>query len=359
MLQTIGTVGESVLDGIFTGAQVNSDGCSADVVFPSCTFHLLAEAEIRPGAKVIAALPDQLWNYAAEFRCGGGFVNSTVAIEMIAPEIPLRCLDACSVGPRLRRRLRRPGLRLRGLGLRPVRQNAVFGAQSDKIIFKPGPSAPRSAMSGGQVARLAWLCECPDVLGNSIKDNDILAYLAGAAEAGRTNLHLVLTPGIPFGFVSRTALRVTRTVIASWDEIGKVMGVGVTPTIDGALWAAARLGRLAPHAAVHVTCGENGALVFEPGSRSAYRVVLRPAAWDAVQRVVSSGASALCGAGDAYAGGVVAAASERFGGLGAGWPAAVRSAIVGCAAAVRWIGYRRALCAADFAVSSVPLSAAA
>jgi hypothetical protein len=360
MQQTIGTVGESVVDGIFTGAQVKSEGSVADVVFPSRTFHLIAEGDIRPGAKVVAALPDELWNYAVEFRCGGGFVNSTVAIKTVAPEACLRCLDACAIGPLLRRRVRFTGLRLRGLGFRRVRRNAVFGTGGDKIIFKPGLFAPRAGLSSGQLAMLAWLCECSDLLGNSIKDEDVLAYLAGAAEAGRTDLHLVLTTGLPFDFVSRTALRVTRTVITSWDEIGKITGWGVEPTMDGALWAAARLGRLAPRATVHVTCGESGTLVCEPGSRSGYRVILKRSAWDAVQRVVSAEGAALCGAGDAYAGGVVAAvAPVRFGNLGAGWPAAVRSGLAGCATAVRWIGYRRLLSAADFAVSAIPLAAAA
>jgi hypothetical protein len=82
--------------------------------------------------------------------------------------------------------------------------------------------------------------------------------------------------------------------------------------------------------------------------------------WDDVQRVVSADPSAICGAGDAYARGVVAAiASGAFGRLGAGGPVAVRSALGGCAVAVRWIGYRRLLRPADFAVSAVPLAAAA
>ena len=359
MLQTIGTVGESVLDGFFAGARVNSDGHAADVVFSSRTFHLIAETDIRPGAKVIAALPDELWNYAAEFRCGGGFVNSTVAIKMVAPETPLRCLDACAVGSVLRRRVRFPGLRLRGLDLRPVRRNAVFGTGGDKIILKPKPSASRAVLSAGQFAVLGWLCECPHLLANSIKDGDVLAHLAGAAEAGQTNLHLVLTNGLPFDFVKRVALPVARTVVTSWDEIGKITGWDVEPTPRGALWAAARLGRLAPRAVVHVTCGESGTLVSGPGSLSGYRVILSRAVWDAVQRVVSVRASAVCGAGDAYAGGVVAAEVPGFGRLGVGEVAAVRSALAGCAAAVRWIGYRRPLRAADFAVSAVPLAAAA
>jgi sugar/nucleoside kinase (ribokinase family) len=357
----IAVVGESALDCMFPHAHLTYEGRVAQVILPSRVFQIMAETKIEPGLKSHGMIPDSLWDWAADFRYGGGYVNSSIAIKLIAPEVAMRCVDECRVDARLRRSLGYPGLDLRGLSLQDIPRNAVFRDGHNRTIFKSKVSSC-AAVAEQQRETLLWSCECPCVLGNSIKRPSVMEFLAREAKAGRNRLSIVLTGALPFEFVQNTALPAASVLFASLDEIGDITGWDVEQTIESAFETALRLQRVAPAAIIYLTLGKEGVVVTGPDLESPYCVRLALDPWAEVQRIVAENPARLCGAGDAFAGGVTVyleCLATLAAGLDGHYPPAVNAAISGCAASVRWIGLERVVGAVDFQVSSFPMASVA
>jgi sugar/nucleoside kinase (ribokinase family) len=357
----IAVVGESALDYLFPHANLTYKGRVAEVGLPSRAFRIVAETNIEPGLKIPATIPDSLWVHAADSRPGGGYVNSSIAIKLIAPEMTLRCVDGCRVDASLYRSLGYAGLDLRGLDLHDMPRNAVFQDGDDRTIFKPQASSI-GVLSEQQCETLRWSCACPCVLGNSIKHPTVIEFLARQANLRGSRLSIVLTKALPFDFMENTVLPTAGVLFASLDEIRDITGWRVEQTVESAFEIAFRLQRVAPIAVIYMTLGKDGVVVTAPDLESPCCVRLASGPWAEVQRLVAQDPARLCGAGDAFAGGATVyleCSSTLTRGLDGRYEPAVNAAIAGCAASVRWIGLERSLGTTDFQVHRFPKVSAA
>jgi len=119
---------------------------------------------------------------------------------------------------------------------------------------------------------------------------------------------------------------------------------------------------MAPRAEVHVTMGKHGVLSAAAAAAEFVHVELDSRAEVAIeaQEIASERPARLCGAGDAFAAGVLV--RRAFGGSllscpGAAFRSHIDDALAGCASALRWIGVCSCLTAGAFVVR--PLSEAA
>jgi sugar/nucleoside kinase (ribokinase family) len=132
-------------------------------------------------------------------------------------------------------------------------------------------------------------------------------------------------------------------------------------TVGGAASTAMRLARMAPRAEVHVTMGKRGVMSAAAGAAELVHVELDSRAEVAIeaQEIARERPARLCGAGDAFAAGVLV--RRAFGRSLLSCPGTFRShiddALAGCASALRWIGVCSCLAADAFVVR--PLSEAA
>jgi sugar/nucleoside kinase (ribokinase family) len=357
MSQTVTVTGESAVDVRFTPDQFICEGSVAEVCFPSRVFRVVADGDIKPGFKPTAVIPAEMWDYAAGLRCGGGCVNSAIAIKRAAKHARVRCLDACRVSALVREHLSNSGIEVRGLDLRETPKNAIFGNGADKSIFKPRHPVP--SPFEGRWEYLPWMCEHGSVLGNSVKDEKVLEYPAQLALSGRIRLYQVLTKALAFDFCRQVSLPVLSALFVAQDEVEAITGWVVDESMEGTVETALRFRPLAKNALIFVTRGPDGVVVSEPGPGPAFHVRLAAKVWLDVQRFVANDPAELCGAGDAFAGGACASL-EGLGsvvpGLDGHFAPAVRAAVAGCASALRWVGWRRPLCARDFRVKALPVT---
>jgi hypothetical protein len=353
--------GESSLDFVFGDARLTYEGRVAQISLPARAFRAVADKDLAPGQKTPAIIPDELWDYASDVQAGGGYVNSGIAIKSMAPNIRLRCVDACCVEACVRERLRYPHLELRGLDLRDAPRNVVLPDGNNRTILKQKGSIA-GALNGFQRQILRWGCECGSVFANSVKHEGVMELLAHQTGHSGARLSVVLTNTLAFDFMSHTVLPVARVLFASWDEIGKITGWDVEQTVASATMAMTRLQRIAPQSLIFLTLGEEGVLVTGPGLGVPCQVRLAPGTWNAVQQRVAEDPARLCGIGDAFAGSV-AANLECFAtfvaDLDTHHPAPLNAAISGCAAAARWLGFDPLLNAADFEVKALSAEVAA
>jgi hypothetical protein len=316
----------------------------------------------RPAKITLPAIPPEFRRNVAKSRPGGGAVNSRIAAESVGNAFgeanEIRYLDANGRDDLIAAEVPPP---VRCLNLRACPRNYVLGDAEDKRIFRSPVEAARP-LGRPQLADIAWFCEAQTILLNSPKDQEPVATILAQRARRRFEVILMLTPSLPVEFLRRVALPAADVVIGAWDELQFLTGDSPV-TVEGAALTALRLRRMAPRAEVHVTMGRRGVLSMAAGSTEPVHVELGVRAGAALeaQRIVRERPACLCGAGDAFAGGVMARRAfgrSLFSGGGA-LRAHVQDALAGCASALRWIGISAGLSAGAFDVRSLPVAVGA
>jgi sugar/nucleoside kinase (ribokinase family) len=150
----------------------------------------------------------------------------------------------------------------------------------------------------------------------------------------------VATPSLPPLFL-KNILPLASVVIGAWDDLQFL--TGDTPvTIAGARTMAARLRHVAPDADVHITMGDRGVISMPARSLDCVHVELlrNSAAAVETRAVIARGPARLCGAGDAFAAGVMVRRAFDWSlmcGVN-GYGRHVHDALGGCTSALHWIG---------------------
>ncbi len=292
-------------------------------------------------------------------RAGGGAVNSRIAAESVGENLgktnEIRYFDANKRDCLTKSEAPPP---VRYLNLRRCPRNYVLGNREDKWIFR-SEIEPARPLGPPQFTDIAWLCEAQTILVNSPKDQEPVAAVLAQRGRRRFEVILMLTPSLPAEFLRSVALPAADVVIGAWDELQFLTGDSPV-TVGGAALTAARLRRMAPEAEVHVTMGKRGVLSMAAGSTEPVHVELDIRVDLAVeaQEIVRERPSRLCGAGDAFAGGVLV--RRAFGwsllsGAGA-FHSHVQDALAGCASALRWIGVSSGVTVGAFELRSLPVA---
>lgn len=350
----IGITGNAALDGLFPHVTYEVQNRKVIIRTRTQTYVVETEGRLRPGDKIRGSIPKELWSLVGDFRLGGGGPNSCRACKLAHPAVPIRYLEACAPHEYIQRRLDYPGLHTRFLELNEVSMNIVLGTPSNRAIVKAAP-APAYNFGPEHVSGLDWLAESGFILGNSIRRIEVAEYLTMAAAEGKIVLHVVLTPYLPPDFVTSRWLREANVVYASQDEIGRVMGWEIDPSLAGAVEVVGRLRPLAQRAVIYLTRGDDGVVVSMPDQADCVHVRLGRD-WDQIQAHVARDSTVLCGAGDAFAAGAALWWRTGYSLLGDGsaaHPPAVTAAIAASALAVRWSGWLKTLCGSDFTVRAL------
>jgi hypothetical protein len=322
--------------------------------------HCLPAPE-KPSKITLPMIPESFQCNVSKRRPGGGAVNSRIAAELVGLELggtnEIRLLDANKRDGLIESETPPP---VRYLNLRECPCNYVLGDRDDKWIIRSriepaGPLGPR------QFDDISWLCEAQTILVNGAKDQEPVEAIT--AERGRRGFDLIfmLTPSLPAAFLKRV-LPAADVVIGAWDELQFLTGDSPA-TVGGAALAAGRLRRMAPDAELHVTMGKRGVLSMAAGSIEPVHVELDNHADVAVetQEIVRERPARLCGAGDAFAGGVMVRRAFGWSLLSGGrvFCPHVLDALAGCASALRWIGVSVGVAAGAFGIRSLPVAVGA
>lgn len=307
-------------------------------------------------------IPEQFGAHVLKSRAGGGGVNSRLAVSRIEEDLgaqgEIRYLDANEPDGFIKSELP-PSVRC--LALRAVPRNYVFGSRDDKCIFRsPIDEAP--GMLQRQFNDIDWCCQTRSVLLNGPKDEEPVEAILDRRSRNDFEVIFVLTPSLRADFLQRTVLARADVLIGAWDELQFLTGPAPV-TLPGAAMSAARLRALAPGAEIHITMGKHGVLSMAAGSSDAAHIALDPtsAVFAAVQVLARTRPANLCGAGDAFAGGLLALRAFGWSLVSPGGVtgAHVRAARAGCASALSWIGFRSGLAVDSFVVHRVPAGAGA
>jgi hypothetical protein len=315
----------------------------------------------QPSKITLPTIPEEFRRNISKSRAGGGAVNSRIAAELVGLELgetnEVRLLDANKRDRLIESETPPPA---RYLNLRTCPRNYVLGNRDDKWIFR-SPIEPMEPLGPPQFKDIGWLGEAQTILVNGPKDVEPVE--AVCAERGRRGFELIfmVTPSLSAAFLGRI-LAAADIVIGAWDELQFLTGDSPV-TVDGAALTAERLRRVAPEAELHVTMGKRGVLSMATGSIMPFHVELDDRAAVAVEtrEIVRRRPARLCGAGDAFAAGVMA--RRAFGqsllsGSGAFRPH-VQDALAGCASALRWVGVSSGLSVGAFRLRSLGGAAAA
>lgn len=314
----------------------------------------------KPSKITLPSIPDEFRRNVSKSRAGGGAVNSRIAAESVGVDLgntnEIRYLDANRRDGLIESEVPPP---VRCLNLRACPRNYVLGNREDKWIFR-SPIEPAGPLGPPQFTDIAWLCEAQTILVNSPKDQEPVAAIVAQRGRRRFEVILMLTPSLPAEFLFHVALPAADVVIGAWDELQFLTGESPV-TVGGAASTAMRLARKAPRAEVHVTMGKRGVMSAAAGAAELVHVELDSRAEVAIeaQEIARERPARLCGAGDAFAAGVLV--RRAFGRSLLSCPGTFRShiddALAGCASALRWIGVCSCLAAGAFVVR--PLSEAA
>ena len=312
---------------------------------------------VVPGAKinvpVLPAAPLAL----ADGVPGGGALNSLSAFAELVPGAEYRYLDSGERDEVLAARCAELGAESRFMGLYPTPYNAVIGmGRRDRVILK-SIACRTSRLNADSAAEFESLAGFDAVVMNSARPVSVASQVVNMQAWAGFRLHAAITHSLPAGFVVRTVLPVATTVFANWDEMDVLANSPFERTVKGAADLLRWLKHVAPLATVFVTMGAKGALVSLIGSDDVVRVCLRPGVARAVSTCVAAAPSGVCGCGDAFGAGAVAAMETGRSWLvePAGCVSAVYWALSGCAAALRHLGYSRPLTPSDFDVRRVGL----
>jgi sugar/nucleoside kinase (ribokinase family) len=349
-----GIFGNSSSDEYVAARTVNRNAESVDITFDDGSVFIFPAkaADSKVSLKETPAIFDR---NVMERRAGGGGVNSRRALARIADEIgayeEIRYLDANQRSSFVESELPSP---VRWLELRPVPRNYVFGTRTDKCIFR-SPIDGTAVLGPQQLTDIDWCCEAGTVLLNGPKDKEPIEAIFDRRSRDGFEVIFVLTPSLQAGFLKRTAVAAD-VLIGAWDELQFLTGPAPV-SLDGAAMTAARLRELAPQAEIHVTMGKHGVLSMAAGSNDLVHVELDPASrvFEQVQTIVQTRPANLCGAGDAFAGGLMGLRAFDWSLLSMKQvvDSHVRAALAGCASALRWVGFRSDLPVEAFLVTPI------
>lgn len=355
----IGCCGRAAIDVSFPHAEVTFHGCVAEIRFHHRVIQIHADTPLAPGCKVVAPIPPELWEEAADRRLGGGIVNFCFAHRQITRRTSLRYLDACRPGQIVGNELDLLHVASRFLGFRACPINPVFRVNGDKFVIK-SEFEPAASLSDGQRSDITWLCEPRAVVLSSPADVPVVEQVAYERKLRKFSLYIVPTKAFPADITRRVILPVADVIIAAWDELDGITGLNFGGTIEGAVTDLFCVARQAPRSVIYVTLSGDGVLVWEPGASAPVHVRLRGRRAAEVRVWVASGQANVCGAGDAFSAGVVTALESGESVLSGRLPRSsaryVAAALAGCASAVRWLGFQPVLTAQDFDVSPIPVT---
>ncbi len=292
-----------------------------------------------PSKLTLERIPKEFLRNVSASRPGGGAVNSRIAVDLISEEvgeiIEARLLDANRIDGLIETHVPGP---IRYLDLRPCPANYVLGTRDDKWIFRSQIAEARS-LDSRQHELIRWLLTSGTILINGAKDIEVVDYIVKSFDRRWCQLIFMLTPSLPATFLKRI-LPAATTIIAAWDELQPLIGE-CPVTIEGMVFAAARLRELTD-AELHLTMGRYGVLSAGVGSWDPIHIRLHQGSDLDIdtQALVRDYPARLCGAGDAFAAGVLASVAFGHSLLTDGnqLPAHIQNALAGCASALRWIG---------------------
>jgi sugar/nucleoside kinase (ribokinase family) len=310
----------------------------------------------RASKITLPTIPEEFQRNISRSRPGGGAVNSRIAAQLVGLELgethEIRLLDANERDHLIESQTPPP---TRYLNLHACPRNYVLGSRDDKWIFR-SPIGPADPMGPAQFDGIEWLREAHTILINGPKDVEPVKAIIAERDRHEFDLILMLTPSLPEAFL-KSILPAADIVIGAWDELQFLTGDSPV-TIDGAVRTVERLRRMAPLAELHVTMGKRGVLSVAADSSEPVHVELNGCTGVAVetQEVVQSRPARLCGAGDAFAGGVLVRRAFGWSLLSdaGAFRSHVQDALAGCASALRWIGVSSALAMEAFDVRSLP-----
>lgn len=310
------------------------------------------------GKSTLAAVPDEFRRSVYGRRAGGGGTNSGQAAVFITSqfqtESEIRILDANNPHGVIGSEMPLP---YRTLNLRYSPCNYVVGDRKDKRVFRC-PIPPGAPLGTQQLRDVHWLCEADCMLVNSPKDEEPVARIVEQRSNCRFELILVITPSLPAEFWKRVALPAADVVVGAWDELQFLTGESAID-IEGAALTASRLRRIAPEADIHITMGKRGVISTAAASAELLHTELTARAGIAAkaQEIAERHPARLCGAGDAFAAGVLVrrafgyslTADANF-----SRTSHIQDALAGCASALAWIGVSDALRVSAFETRRVP-----
>lgn len=355
----ISFVGSGSIDYYLAAAKVIvSDQRSFKVQCSGGVFAFQTCEPIEPGAKIsVTELPAAMLADAPESIPGGGALNSLAAYLGIVPRARCRYLDACKHHNLLADCCAAWGTDARFMGLCPVPHSAVVEMWSrDKLLLKTQQPLLIDHSNGGSRDDLRWIAESDALVMNSARPIGLVSQLVNLqAEAG-FRLHVAMTRSLPKWFVARTVFPSATTIFANWDEVRTLTGFPVERSVQSAIKALSWLRQFSPRAVVFLTLGSRGVLVSPAGSHIVFHVCLQPEAASTVWAHVAARPSRVCGCGDSFFGGAVAAietGQSLLSGHNSECEPAVSFAMSGCAAAVHRLGYSPALPPEAFRVREV------
>jgi sugar/nucleoside kinase (ribokinase family) len=350
----LGCVGRAAKDFFFPHAHVGFGRCEVPIRLRSASFCARAENPVFPGRKVPAIIPPGLWSLCGDVRLGGGALNFCRTSQLVAPDVPLRYIDACAYDAGLAGELECLRTGYDFLDLRLLPPNAVFGAADDRTILKT-PVQPASKLTPTQREVIAMLKACVAVVAQSIGDVPVMEAVLDICAANSLPMIAAATPSLPADFLRTRVLPAAEIIFCSSDEFSHISGFAVESTassaIDGLRWLSERL----PRAVVFLTLGGRGVLAAFRGE--ALHVCLNGRRSAEVQSFVSRDPSAVSGCGDAFSAGatldIILGRSLAF--SAGSSPSLSRAAVSGSAAALRWLGFAPRLGPGDFFVRPLAL----
>jgi hypothetical protein len=315
----------------------------------------------EPSKITLPAIPEGFQRNISKSRAGGGAMNSRIAAESVGADLgqtnEIRYLDANKRDGLIESEAPPP---IRYLNLRECPCNYVLGNREDKWIFR-SPIAPAGPLGPLQFSDIAWLCEAQTVLVNGPKDKEPVQAVLAERDRWGFEVIFMVTPSLPAEFLKRV-LPAAGVVIGAWDELQFLTGESPV-SVAGAALTAVRLRTMAPRAEVHVTMGKRGVLSMAADSTEAVHVELdvRASVAAEAREIVRERPARLCGAGDAFAGGVLVRRAFGWSLLSGPWAfrSHIADALAGCASALRWIGVSSALTVSAFDVRSLPIAVGA
>ncbi len=354
----IAVAGNATIDAIILGeariigedaVQVVSDGKSE--VFQ------IEDPPVRPGFKHrvnqnIAQKVAALWH---RMQPGGGGYNSIIAMQNlpgIDAELALTYIDVSIPHHLIQRGLDAHNIAAQFFLERDVPYNAIVEIGGDRSIFK-GPSLGRVAPDEEQARRIERIiCGNDALLITGVKDVGYYeTYIKNAAQRN-IPIYAVVSTSADKDFVFTHVLPNVRCIF-SWDEVPFLYGINKQldekEKTELAFDAISMIRhKIMSNIPVYITLGKNGALC---ASKSAVRhVFLQPEYAEKINEVVSSRRTKVNGAGDVFAGALVAydtAGSQKV--------PLNTLIILSSTAAIRHIGYNGSLPQDAFKVIEYPI----
>jgi len=293
---------------------------------------------IFPGAKVTVAEPlssSTLRSPRLTEGLGGGGLGTASSLATWLPSKVLY-VDVSVGEARFRQYFESRGIATRFFGLRSVPVNAVVGHRSNKVILK-SPIAPVGIPAGLRTELRELLKEPEWIVLNSVKDEPLARMAVEAALRRRcAKLAAVVTSSLSPSFVARHILPNVDVLIVSFDEMNWLLSHMPATITASKQRLLALCERMRGGARVFVTLGKDG--VMCGSRRGLFHVRLRAAVARRVEASVSSHPAAVTGAGDWFAGGVIASRCCNRWRRVPDCPPSVDEAVAGCVSALHHLG---------------------